>query len=77
MPLTPYLGEGIFDPPAIKAMTAAFDAIRASLRLADRDDPLTEIVARRVIEMAGTGERDPERLYDLVLLSLAGDKRTA
>jgi hypothetical protein len=58
-------------------MTAAFDAIRASLRLADRDDPLTEIVARRVIEMAGTGERDPERLYDLVLLSLAGDKRTA
>jgi hypothetical protein len=46
--------------------------------LLDRDDLLTQIVARKVVEVAGTGERDPERLRDLVLLALKGsDRRTA
>jgi hypothetical protein len=62
MPLTPYLVEGVFDPPTIEAMTAAFAAARVALKLAERDDPLTEIVARKIIEVAGTGERDPQRL---------------
>ena len=70
MPLTPYLKEASFDPEAIKAMTAAFEAVCEALRLATRSDPLTEIVARKVIEVAGTGERDPGRLRDLVLLAL-------
>jgi hypothetical protein len=70
MPLTPYLMEATFDPQAIEAMSAAFEAVRASLQLADRSDPMTEIVARKVIEVAGTGERDPVRIRDLVLLAL-------
>ena len=77
MPLTPYLSERIFDPPAIEAMTAAFNVACLSLHLAVRDDPVTEIVALRVIEIAGTGERDPERIFDLVLFALNDDKRTA
>jgi hypothetical protein len=75
VPLTPYVSEGVFDPPAIEAMTAAFNAACLSLHLAVRDDPVTEIVARKVIEIAGTGERDPERIFDLVLLALNDDKR--
>jgi hypothetical protein len=70
MPLTPYLKEAVFDPNAIKAMTAAFEAVCDSLKLLDRDDPITEIVARKVIEVGGTGERDPERIRELVLLAL-------
>ena len=70
MSLTPYLKEATFDPEAIKAMTAAFEAVCEALQLATRSDALTEIVARKVIEVAGTGERDPERLRDLVLLAL-------
>jgi hypothetical protein len=70
MPLTPYLKEATFDPQAIEAMTAAFEAVCESLHLANRSDPLTEIVARQVIEVAGTGERDPVRIRDLVLLAL-------
>ena len=70
MPLTPYLSGGVFDPEQIEAMTAAFAAVCRSLKLVERKDPLTEIVARKVIEVAGTGERDPERLHDLVLLAL-------
>jgi hypothetical protein len=77
VPLTPYLTEGVFDPPAIEAMTAAFKAACLALKLADKDDHLKEIVARKIIEIAGTGERDPQRLCDLVLLALSSDKRIA
>jgi hypothetical protein len=70
MPLTPYLKEATFDPQAIEAMSAAFEAVCASLQLADRSDPMTEIVARKVIEVAGTGERNSGRIRDLVLHAL-------
>ena len=77
MPLTPYLREAVFDPKAIEAMTAAFEAVCDSFKLLNRDDPITEIVARKVIEVAGTGERDPERIRELVLLALneSGERR--
>jgi hypothetical protein len=70
MPLTPFLKESTFDPEAVKAMWAAFEAVCEALRLAPRSDPITEIVARKVIEVASTGERDPERIRDLALLAL-------
>jgi hypothetical protein len=70
MPLTPYLKGGVFEPKEIEAMSAAYAAVCRSLHLAERYDGVTEIVARKVIEIAGTGERDPERLHDLVLLTL-------
>jgi hypothetical protein len=78
MPLTRYLQEGVFDPAAIEVMATAFGAVCKSLQLATRVDPLTEIVARKVIEIAGTGERDPARIHELTLLALqAADKRSA
>jgi hypothetical protein len=77
MPLTRYLTEGVFDPPAIDAMSAAYEGACLSLGLAERTDLLNEIVARKVIEIAGTGERDPQRLTDVVLLALSEDKRIA
>jgi len=70
MPLTPFLKEATFDPQAINAMSTAFEAVCEALQLVTRSDPLTEIVARKVIEVAGAGERDPERIRDLVLLAL-------
>ena len=70
-------GEGLFDPSAIHTMVAAFEACCRSLRLEDRADPITEIVAQKVIEVADAGERDPQRICGLVLLALSEDKRTA
>jgi hypothetical protein len=78
MPLTPYLQGTVFDPKTIEAMSAAFNAVRDSLLLVNRDDPRTQIIARKVVEVAGTGERDPESLRDLVLLALKeSDLRSA
>jgi hypothetical protein len=79
MPLTRNLvKELVFDSEAIEPMVAAFKAACHSLLLVDRDDLLTQIVARKIVEVAGTGERDPARLRDLVLLALKeSDRRTA
>jgi hypothetical protein len=70
-------GEGVFDQPAIHAMAAAFEAGCRCLGLEDRADPMIEIVARKVIEVAGAGVRDPQRICGLVLLALSEDKRVA
>jgi hypothetical protein len=78
MPLTPYLKDAVFDPPAIEAMNTAFKAVCESLQLVERDDPIIQIVARKVIDVGRTGERDPGKIHDLVLLALKeSDQRSA
>jgi hypothetical protein len=59
-----------FGPQEISVMSSAYeDALRA-LDLVDRSDPLTDLVAKRIIEFAQRGERDAIRLRHLVLASL-------
>jgi hypothetical protein len=53
-------GGRAFDPVAI--MGSAFSAVFAELGLSDRDDVVALGAARRIIELAAAGERDPERL---------------
>ena len=78
MPLTPYLQGGVFEPRQIEVMTAALADVCQSLRLVDREDPLIEIIARKVIEIAGTGVADPDRLRDMTLQALREtNQRTA
>jgi hypothetical protein len=56
------LEKSAFGPEEIERMTTAYeDALRA-LGLSDRADPMTEILARKIIEIAQTGERDPARI---------------
>ena len=43
---------------------------RSSLGLMDREDPLTQLVAEKIIAAAKTGERNPECLRDIVLAEL-------
>jgi hypothetical protein len=40
-------------------MTTAYEAVLPELGLVDRTDPLTEIVAQRIIEIFEAGEHDP------------------
>ena len=63
MSITSFLQGQTFDPESTHAMGVAFDRACQSLRLADKNDPVTKIVARKIIEAAAAGERDPDRLY--------------
>jgi hypothetical protein len=49
-------------------MGLAFEMALVALRLADRGDMANEILARRIMELAKAGERDPERLCEGVLM---------
>ena len=61
-----------FDEQAVKAMTAAYETILVELGLSDRTDPLTEIVASKIITICQMGERDPERIRELALKDIRG-----
>ena len=59
-----------FDPEEITCMTAAYEDALRVLQLANRQDPITELVAKKIIEVAQVGERDPERLREKALNGL-------
>jgi hypothetical protein len=56
-----HLGHS-FDPEALGAITTAYDAVLMELDLSDREGAGALMVARRVIEVAARGERDPQML---------------
>ncbi len=70
MPIYRLLENQGFEPEHVLAMATAFDETLRALKLVDRTDPLSDIVAAKVIEVAQTGERDPQRIRDRVLQAL-------
>jgi hypothetical protein len=50
-------GVELFPTPLIDDMHKAFDAVCAKLRLAHTADKATELVARKVVELAKAGHR--------------------
>jgi len=60
-----------FAPEEVANLSAAFDAALTKLGLVDRKDPATASVAKLIIEVAKTGERDPERLCENALKILS------
>jgi hypothetical protein len=58
-----------FDPEAIQIISAALDDALHELRLIHRNDPLVQLVARRIIIFAQLGEHDPVKLRKLAVKS--------
>jgi hypothetical protein len=58
---------GVFGPEDIAVMATAFDRLLADFKLVDRNDPIVTMLAKLVIEMVRTGERDPERIRQQVV----------
>ena len=56
-----------FNQDDIDRLSAAYeDALRA-LHISDRDDPVNQIVAQRIIEGARAGVRDPRELCRMAI----------
>ena len=58
-----------FGTDAIAVLAAALKDTLRQLRLVDRNDPVVTMVAKRIIELAKQGERDPIRLRDQTVRS--------
>lgn len=64
------LQQSAFTPEDIDRLVSAFEDSLRTLKLADRSDPLTETIAKKLIEIAQTGERDPRQLRRRALQAL-------
>jgi hypothetical protein len=62
-----FIANTTYDPETIGAMSRAYESVLKQLR--DRGQPkiVREIIAKRIIELAAIGEREPNRLCETVL----------
>ncbi len=67
MPITAFLRDQAFEPEALKTMSNAFTEVCGALGLRDQDDKLTQLVARRIIDLAQQGVRTKTALYSMTV----------
>jgi hypothetical protein len=67
VPITAYLDGLKFDRETLRVMGVAFEMARAALRIAERTDAITEILAKRIIALAKGGLLDPNLLCEWAL----------
>jgi hypothetical protein len=60
-------------PEEIAVLTEAYELTLKKLDLVDRSDPITQIVAKKIIEVGQRGVRDPEQLSSLALKELRAE----
>ena len=56
-----------FTPEEVTILGSVFEDVLQTLGLVDRKDPLTEMVAKKVVELATAGIREPDRLKALTI----------
>jgi hypothetical protein len=61
------LQHSAFAPEDLAPISAAYEECLRILKLTNRSDPLTEIIAKAIIQVAQTGVRDPIHLRELAL----------
>ena len=62
MPIRALLSDDqSFTPEEVRVLIEVFEQSLKALRLIDRVDPATMLVAEKVLEVARGGERDPQR----------------
>jgi hypothetical protein len=62
MAIDRFIETGSFDRPEVARLQEAYEITLKALCLVDRNDPLTEIVARKIIQIGEIGIDDPARL---------------
>jgi hypothetical protein len=75
VPIHRLVKTGTFEPEQLATLGDVFEDVLQALGLVDRHDPLTEMVAKKVIELAQTGERDRVRLKQLTLEAFDGKRK--
>ena len=68
MPIRDFLKNGEeFDQQTISILGVAFEQVCVALRIGDCDDDVKQAIANKIIELAKTGERNPDRLCERAL----------
>ena len=62
--------DGKIKPEEVERLNRAYSFTLRRLSFADRDDPVCEIVARKVVEIDAAGTHDPEEIASLAVTRL-------
>ncbi len=71
MALYQLMQNSLLGPEELSKLGAAYERTLEALGLTDRNDPMTELVARKVLAIHQTGVCDPIRLSELAVDELA------
>ena len=71
------IANGSFGPDEIRVMSEAYETALAVLQLSNDDDPLTELIAKSIINVSATGERDPVQMAERAINALGIRRPTA
>ena len=73
VPIGPLLLNSRFTPEEVSVLVGVFEEAIQDLGFVDRTDPAVALLAKRVIDLARRGERNPALLRDAVLKSFRDD----
>lgn len=62
MPINRLLKDSKLKSDEVDRLNRAFEQALRSLHLVDRNDPLTDLVARKIIEISAAGVSDPAEI---------------
>jgi hypothetical protein len=71
------LRREVFEPEDVRLLATVYEDVLNTVGLVDRKSPLAEQIAKRVVQVAQAGERDPESLKDLALEAVQQSRKTA
>jgi hypothetical protein len=61
------LRRDVFEPDDIRLLASVLEEVLTAVGPVERNDPMAELIARKLVQLAQAGERDPECLRDLVI----------
>ena len=70
MPIHRLLEQLAFGPEDVAVLVNAFEAGLSDLGVDDRRDPTALLLAKRIVQFAQEGERDPIKLRHIALKSM-------
>jgi len=70
MPMNRLLKGSGLKPEEVERLNGAYIYALASLHLVDRNDPVVDIVAKKVIEVSASGISDPKQIAEAAVKQL-------
>jgi hypothetical protein len=67
MPIRSFVNGEQFDQETLRILGVAFQQVCIGLRIGDCGDDVKNAIAKKIIELAKTGERNPDRLCERAL----------
>jgi hypothetical protein len=67
MPIRPFLNGEEFDQEMVRILGVAFEQACTGLRIGDCEDDILQAIANKIIEVARTGECNPDLLCEQAL----------